>query len=514
MIKNQIKKIHSTVNVNVKMYMENENKYAYEVMQNIGYVNFLNMEKKKVEPMTNEEFENMQSRNWSKEPQHVLFQTLSRLGMYCSQNNICISNNLFDDYIDNLTDKIKFATDEELKTLFHSLSQFPSTESIKTRNYIEIWAALDDECFNRINNWSFDEMLKFLSLFYMLNVIRASDYSYKCLLKLAYKAKQLTKSQVVQTYFFIGTARKSPKDIHNLELYVQDQFSQFSTDDLAIIAMGLFKSKTPIRSMALISNIIEKILKNSKHIHEVSLASLLKIIRYSMKITADNKIYELLESLQYEIPRLSIMCNVHLALVGTSTLVLHENCLTKIAEKMQASMSDARLKDLERIVLTYGTFNFIPQTKTCFISQILDELRKSDRTEEIKKHGRSFSCCVAYLGLLGIYPQDLMDRILSKEFLENAYGKTCYQFGREILCIHNTAKIFLKHENMNLLKDTHVNVLSKKYTDYIPSESYQKAYNVSEKMFLDVKRVLQLMRGGKDFVTGHHIVTHHQRGGS
>ncbi|CAH0717210.1 unnamed protein product, partial [Brenthis ino] len=157
------------------MYIENENKYAYEVMQNIGYVNVLNIEKKKVEPMTSKEFESIQSRNWSKEPQHVLFQTLSSLSMYCSQNNICISNKLFDDYVDNLTDKVKFATDEELKTLFHSLSQFPATESIKTRNYIEIWAALDDECFHRINKWSFDEMLTFLSLFYMLNVIRILD---------------------------------------------------------------------------------------------------------------------------------------------------------------------------------------------------------------------------------------------------------------------------------------------------------------------------------------------------
>lgn len=510
----QKKTFHSTVSMNLKMFMENENKYAYEVMLKNGYVSDLNVGENKIQSTKSEEFENFKNKNWSKLSNQNLFETFSWLCIYCSEQNISIADQRFDDYIDSLTDKIKFATDDELKLLFYCLSKFPQTESIKTRNFIEVWVALDDECFRRINSWTFDEMLSFLSLFYMLNITRASDFTYKCLLKLASKAKKLTKAQVIQTLFFVGTARKAPPDIHNLEVFIEENFLQYSVDELAVIAMGLFKSKTPIRSTTLTSNIIDKIIKESEQIHEISLASLLKIIRYSLKVCPDNKIYDLLNTLQYEIPRLSVMCNVHLALVGTSTLTLHENCLTKIAERIQASISSARIKDIERLILTYGTFNYIPKTNTCFFSQILEELRNPSRVEEIKKHGRSFACSIAYLGLLGIYPKDLINIVLSKEFLGDTYGKHCYQFGREILTIHNMAKIFLKDDNMNLLSEKQVVMLSKKFTDYIPSESFQKQYNVSERMFLDVNNVLQIMRGGKDFVTGHHIVTHHQRGGS
>lgn len=508
------KKFHNTKTIYVKMYMENENKYAYNVMQNHGYQIAFSVNGKHSQSLTKDHFSNIMERNWSKESPHDIFKMFSSLSEYCGQNNICISGEQFDSYIDALTDSIQFATDEELKSIFYALAKWPETESIRIRNYIEVWASLDDECLKRINNWSYDEMLAFISLFYMLNVTRVSDFTRKCLLKLTAKAKKLTKSQVVQTLFFIGVVRKSPPDIHNLEVYVEDNFLQFTVDELAIIAMGLFKSKTPIRSTTLLSRIIDNIINNSSQIHEVSLASLLKIIRYSMKKSEFSKIYELLDSLHHQISRLSIMCNVQMALVGTSTLTLHEECLTKIANTTLKSISTTRLKDLERLVLTYGTLNFLPKTEICFFSKILEELRKPERADEIKEHGRSFSCCVAYLSLLDIHLFDLMNKILSPDFLLYTYGKHCYQYGREILTIHNKAKIFANGEVVNFLKDNQVVILSKKYTDYVPDENYKKQYNVSERMFLDVIKFVREIRGGKQFATGHHILSHYQRGGT
>ncbi|XP_050342094.1 uncharacterized protein LOC126768184 [Nymphalis io] len=505
------KKFHSTADVYAKTFIEHENKYACNVMQNNGFpIVLANIDQKKTQTLSEEQFRKILESNWLKETPQTIFKLLSTLGEYSSQHDICISSKKFDNYIDALTDNIQVATDEELKSIFYGLTKWPETESIRTRNYIEVWTALDDECFKRLKNWSFDEMLSFISLFYMLNVTKLSSFSSRCLLKFASKAKQLTKTQLVQALFFIGIMRKSPPETYNLELQVESNFSQFNVDELAIIAMGLFKSKTPIRSMTLISKYIDKIIENSSHIHEVSLASLLKIIRYSIKKNESNKMYDLLETLQHETSRLSIMCNVQIALVGSSTLTLHKSCLTKIAEAAIISINTARLKDLERLMLTYGIFNFKPETEICLFSKVLNELRNPERVEEIKGHGRSFSCCVAYLCLLNIHAFDLMNKILSPDFLENTYGKHCYQYGREILTIHNTAKIFGKTDN--LLKDNQVILLSKKYTDYIPNEDYVKQYNVSEKMFLDIVKLLWDMRGGKNFATGHHILTHHQRG--
>ncbi|XP_034825273.1 FAST kinase domain-containing protein 5, mitochondrial [Maniola hyperantus] len=506
------RKYHKTSSLGVKMFMENENKYAYNIMQSKGYViDFLTNKEEHKQSIQKEVFQNILDIKEFKGNPHKIFQTFSVLGSYCSEHNICISNKQFDDFIDILTDNIYLATDEELLSLFYSLAKWPETESIRTRNYIEVWAALDDACIKRMNKWPYEQMLLFVSLFYMLNVTRVSDFSHKCLQKLVSKAHQLTKNQIVKTLFFIGITRNSPINIHNLEVQIEEQFLEFSIDELAIIAMGLFKSKTPIRSMSLVTKVIEKIIENSKGIHEVSLAALLKIIRYSTKLSDDNKVYDMLDSLQREIPRLSVMCNVHVALVGTSTLTLHENCLNIIADALVTSLSKARLKDLERLLLTYGTFNFTPNTKK-FFHKIIEELKNPERSEEIKKHGRVFSSCVSYLGLLQIYPVDLMNKVLSPDFLNHSYGKHCQQYGREILSIHNMAKIFIKDDPLNLLTDKQVIVLAKKYTDYVPDENYPKQYNALDKMFIDIMKVLQKSRGGKEYVIGHHILSHHQRG--
>lgn len=505
---------HCNANLFVKMFMEHENNYAYSVMENKGYLIPIGL--KKVEPamlITKDQFDALIKKDWSKANPTETFERFSMLAEYCTENNIQISNRMFDNFIDCLTDNINLASDKELESVFFSLAKWPEPESIRTRNFIEVWAALDDECFKRLQIWTFDQQFNFISLFFMLNTTKFSDFTNKCILKFASKAKQLTPGQLVQTFFYIGVQRKQPIDMHNLELHLESIFSEFSIDDLAIMAMGFFKSKTPIRNMLLVEKIADKIMEHSKDIHEVSLAALLKILRYSMKIPKSNIIYKLLDTMQHEVPRLSVMCNVHLALVGTSTLTLHEGCLTKIAESIISNISSSRLKDFERLVLTYGTFNFKPLTTECLFERIMEELRSPQRELEVLRYGRSYACCIAYLGLLGIYPVDLMSKVLSSEFLLQTYGKYCFMYGREVLTIHNTSQIFCKDAKMNRLDDRVAIMLAKKHTDYVPNENFKKQFNVSEKMFLDVYKILREHRG-EQCIVGDHIVTHHQRGGT
>lgn len=503
--------IYCSSNMCGKMYQEFENKYAYNILETKGYT--ISLDTCTANSNLNEEqFQEMVQSDWSKKSHTEIFEAFPKLGEYCFQNNLCISNTMFDNYIDCLTDHIQLATDKELKDLFYALNKWPETKSIRTRNIIEVWVALDDECIKRMKEWSHTEVLSYVALFYMLNVSRNSDFTTKSLNKLASKAKQLTAEELIQTLFFIGISRRSPFDMHNLEIELNNRFTQFSIEELAIMSMGFFKSKTPIRDSDLALKIVNSVIQHSKEIHEVSLAALLKIIRYSTKIPLDNRIHRLLDTLQDEVPRLSVMCNVHLALVGTSTLNLHEECLTTIAETVNKSIEKARIKDLERLVLSYGTFNLKPKTKECFFTKVINELRKPERINEINAHGRSFACCVAYLGILGIYPTDLINKVLSEIFLENTYGKQVYYYGREVLALNNFAELFCQDTQMNLLDKKAVKIMAKRYTDYIPREDFKKQYNITEKMVLDVMKILKDRRGGEEFVIGDHLLPHHQRG--
>ncbi|XP_053600235.1 FAST kinase domain-containing protein 5, mitochondrial isoform X3 [Plodia interpunctella] len=494
----------------IKMYLEHENQYAYSIMERYGYAQRLSLDNE-ISSLTSSQFDNIMM-DWSRKKPSDLIDFFSKLGVYCKKKNLCISNQTFDTFIDNLTDSIKNTSDQELESLFYAVTNWPETESIRTRNYIEVWAALDDECINRLQKWSFDEVLKYVSLFFMLNVTRVSEFSQKGVQKLVTKAKQLSHSQVVQTMFYTGILRRSPFDMHNMELELVKRFKEFTLDELAIISMGFFKSKTPIRDSKLVFQIINKIIENSNDVNEISLASLLKIIRYSLRKSKDSEIYKLLDTLQHEVPRLSVMCNVHLALVGTSTLTLHEECLHKIAETVGNHIAETRLKDLERLVFTFGIFNIKPVTKECFFDKVLNELRRPERRSEIEKHGRAYACCISYLSLLEIYPVDLMSDVLSKKFLDKAYGNHHLAYGREILTIHTTASIFCPEAKMNRLTDKCAISLAKKYTEYVPSENFVKNYNDSHKLFLDVMKVLKEERGGDEYVIGDHVLPHHHKG--
>lgn len=499
-----------------KMYLEYENKYAYDIMRSKGYAMDIEINKRST-VLTKNSLQEILEEKWSKRQPSEIFEAYTKISSYSLENNICISNTMFDNFIDDLTDNISKASDSELVWIFYALNMWPETKSIRTRNLIEVWAALDDACLERVNKWSPSETLTFIALFYMLNVSKVSDFCRKGLIKLAAKAKTLTPEQLVQTMFFVGIQRQSPHDVHNLEVQFSNTFSNYSLDELAIISMGFFKSKTPIRCGELTNNIITKIMDNPKDIHEVSLAALLKIIRYSWRLPAcdgSDIIYRLLDVLTHEVPRLSIMCNVQIALLGMSKLILHKDCLDAVAEHTLQKLSDARLKDLERLVLTFGTLNYAPQTQRDFIDAVIDELRNPERHKEILTHGRAFACCISYLGLLDKFPVDLINQVLSKDFLNNAYGKSAFTYGKEILVLNNIAEIFCKNENINFLPQKDIKMLAKKYTDYMPRTDYKKQYNATEKMILDIVKILEETRGGSEFVTGDHILPHHQRGGS
>lgn len=496
-----------------KMHLELENQYAYALMENRGYTHSLDTSSISINNnLTAEQFHSILQEDYSKFIPQDLYTLFNKLGTYCTKENICITRKEFDNFIDHLTDNIKFAGDEELKQLFYSLNNWRETPSVRSRNYIEVWAALDEECIKRLGGFTFDQMLSFVSLFYMLNVSRFSDFSYRAIQKLASRSKQLTPAQLVQTLFFVGILRKSPHDIYLMELQVEKHFNMFTVDDLAIISMGFFKSKTLIRSPELLSKIIDKVIENSSTIHEVSLAALLKVLRYSLKLNNDEKLFDLLDTLQHEAQRLSVMCCIHLALCGTSTLTLHKQCLDQITKHVSPKLSKARLKDLERLALTFCMLNYKPANSEILFDSIIKELKNPERENEISHHGRSFACCLSFLAMLNICPVDLINKALEPKFLEKTYGKAAILYGREILHLHNLSQIYFEESVSNKLDQKQALLLAKKYTDFVPDKTYQKQYNVTEKMMLDVITALKEGRGD-NYVLGQHILTHHQRGG-
>lgn len=67
-----------------------------------------------------------------------------------------------------------------------------------------------------------------------------------------------------------------------------------NVDELAVVALGYFKTKTKIKLVSIMRTMIEKVEQSSEHIHEISLTAILKVMGYKKtKVFAKNSELEL-----------------------------------------------------------------------------------------------------------------------------------------------------------------------------------------------------------------------------
>lgn len=61
------------------------------------------------------------------------------------------------------------------------------------------------------------------------------------------------------------------------ESAVEAKLGSLSVDEMAVISMGFFKSQTKIKLASILNRMLELVIENSENIHEISLASILKV---------------------------------------------------------------------------------------------------------------------------------------------------------------------------------------------------------------------------------------------
>lgn len=198
-----------------------------------------------------------------------------------------------------------------------------------------------------------------------------------------------------------------------------------SADELAVVALGCFKTETKIKSDLVIKEMGKRIIENANNIHEMSLTALLKIIRFSEKLTCADVISDILRSMRPEIGRLSNLCCLHLALLGTNVQVYDEDVLNDVTKKLVADIADpnkVRLKDIERLLLVLTMFDVHPKCEPDIFKASVEQLRSKSRRKELELYPRCLASALHYLSMKRIYPYDLLDYMLDPNVLRNTYG--------------------------------------------------------------------------------------------
>lgn len=515
--------LFTNARLNTRLHYQTENTFGHEIMEKER--DKYNLAKKTIFPVSsisNSEFDKLLQEDWSHKKPDELITTFEKLSDYAHCNAFKIDDEQLDSFIDALADNMSEFNDDQLDSICRNLLKWPETESVSVRNYIEIWGSLDDAIMKKVTNWNIEKTLMFVDNMYNLFLIRRSDFVWKALLKANQKALKLSPKQFVQSMFYFAAYRRSTKEIFDFEIQFSKVFNELSIDEIGVACMGFFKSKTQIRSEDIVSRMIHRVTEEVDTVHEITLCSILKMIRYSCRYRHVQEITNMLDLLTPKIPKLSTYCCIQLALVTTKTNIVHKASLNGISQKFIDNRTSARLKDLERLTFVLTEYRYQPKTTIPIFDFIIDELRSPRRKEEIDTHGKSLLRTLSFLAIMEIYPVDLIHRGFDKDFLDSNYGKSLkFKFrtpnsedsAREIITLKYSIDVELNEYNGNMVEQDICQALVNRFTDYVPEPGGKFSLNAAEKQMLEVILLLQKMRNGKKYVHGDHLLPHFQRAG-
>lgn len=224
-------------------------------------------------------------------------------------------------------------------------------------------------------------------------------------------------------------------------------------------------------------------------------------------------IYAVLHHLQSEIPRLSNVTCMHVALLGTNLQVYHENCLAKIVEKLSQDLDKPeklRLKEIERLLLATTMFDFESKTVPDFYERCLSELKKESRLPEREQHLRCLQSALNYLCIRKVYDCELINAVMDKDHLLKVYGRT--PIARELIVLDYSVEIECPNYKGNRLSAKTKNRIIRLNYEYPPTPDYPK-HTIANKLFLKVQKAVNTFIGDPNLCLPVHVLPHFTKAG-
>nr|XP_019530042.2 uncharacterized protein LOC109401889 [Aedes albopictus] len=505
--------LHTSGTIGAKKFSDTENDYAHGILQQqqqvsvaagIGVHSLAQRAMVVGKPVDFGEVS-----DWKAYSTREVLDWFHRVADICKQEGMRVSDERFDGFVEAMVGRMVELTDEEIVEVLHLLARIgPETPAVDTRNFMELWNAADRVCLARVPKWNTEKLLYMADQWYPLKVAKIGKFVGKAMWKISTRLRKLPRDQLVRAVFYINLTRTPVENMIDIEFNLKNNFFDFEIDDIAILCMGFFKTATPVRSVELIERIYQFTIHSSKDVKDISLAAILKLLRYSSKIPHAPSMERLLTALIPEIPRMSLFCCLHLALLGSDIHLCHQASLEVIIERFTKDIQLLRLKDMERIAFIIGHFNMtIPDQKDiALLKAIIEEL--PNRIQEITQYPKSYLSLLNFMTLKEIYSEPLITAAFEKRFLFMTYGRNVAGAGREVISLDAFLRINLKNANYtgNYFPQKPFKVVAKLTQDYVPSREYR--LTKSDRMLLEIQSAFQSRHQFAHII---HLLPHFQR---
>lgn len=425
----------------------------------------------------------------------------------CCRLELQVSDARYDAFARCYCEQLHRLTDEQLLGSLRALAELPSPDSTKTNNYMELWNTLDIECCRRIERWSSSQLLLVSDAWYRLGLARIGEYVWLALKKLGRRVRKMPPEQLVQAMFLCNLLRRPVFEMFDFELNLARCVDQMTLGELGVMAMGFFKTQTPIRNPELLAQIYQRLGSELDTVEDIPLVALLKVLRYSSKLPQVEPLKRLLCALEPQVERVSLLACLHMALLGCDLQTCNDALVERILLRFERELESARLKDIERICLVMALFNVSSSSgvETRLAKRLPDLLRQ--RMEEILRHPRCFTNCLQFLTMRGIYDVELLGVALAPRFVQHAYRTGLP--GREYFHLDGFARLLGSEEYPGpLLSERQLQQMGRLYTQYIPERDGRFRLNTTDRILLEIKEAASHLHRHLSFK---HILPHYER---
>ncbi|XP_063930429.1 FAST kinase domain-containing protein 5, mitochondrial [Zophobas morio] len=494
---------HTTLKNHTKIFTDFENNYAYKLLPPIS----------KFEPSlsapsaitTLEAFDNHLNQNWRASTATAIVEAFERVKDITISHKITLSDKRFDKLVDGLMDHCEKLTDDELLRLLLTLLEYPPCDASNSRNFHDVWSCLDDICCWKMSNWDLQKLYTFADVWFRWNLGRLSDFVFEVLDRATFKPHRLSKNMLVYTFFYFNVNRRKSVPFE-FEHELARRIDEFSIDEWAIIAMGYFKTKSKIKLPEIASAMIRAVSENCETINEISLTAILKALRLSQRGEVASDIPPMLDKVTLQLPRLSIMSLVHVALIGTQLQLKHEPSIRKCADRIIAEIETIRIKDLERILLACSMFSI--DTTPSIYEVASKEILKQTRRKEFVQYNRCLPSILNYLSLRKIYSHNLMNDVLNDEYINETYGKSSKNVPRDLFSLDTCVEVECPDYKGNRLSPQKRYKAAKWLSEYAPTRDQHKRLSLSDKAYLEIVDSLVGIVGEERLLRSDHVLPH------
>lgn len=414
--------------------------YARKVLQSSTYYNntLVQLDNKYTIVVTDEEVYDILDKNWSEAENHELINALRKLSYNFRNRDTTfqINPNKSIDLFNTLNNRISSLDDtnleEALKCLIHLREHF--------QKYLKhTFVLVDKECLQRLRSWKIDKLLLMCDIFFLLS-LHYSYFMLKAMGKIGSKSKKLTPKNLVQLLFLINVTRKGLINMYELEVQLEEHLDDLTINELSVVAMGFFKSSNKIRNPHLIRKIINRLIQEITQIDSIALASLVKLLRFSMQYNELVHFNMLLDKIKLITDKLDAMCLVHIGQCSAKACVFDESLVNKIIERVYKEIDHVRIKDLERFTYMLSTFPIDAKHPIfdAIVKQI--EVRLSENIEISRYPGIHLNL-LYYLSVKDIYPIDLLKVAMSHIHLKNMQSHSSKLNGYNVFLLESSIKI-------------------------------------------------------------------------